>query len=168
MRRLSTKVLKTGPDERSTYCHHVSWLHYCFWTRFPTELYTETQVSPTITKKLIETIVWISSRKNPSHTSRFLTQFSRTGSTDPTRHEAEHQNRLQVPMSANKSVKGPAHQRHSPTSELAGRIPRRIRNTLTPFTEEKVTRKKGPRRAPTTDKDTEGRNALSKLSDSGY
>jgi len=78
------RVKKTGPDERSTYCHHVSWLHYCFWTRFPTVLKTETQVSPTITKKLIETIVWISSRKNPSHTSRFLTQFSRTGSTDPT------------------------------------------------------------------------------------
>ena len=105
---------------------------------------------------------------NPSHTSRFLKQFSRTGSTDPTRHEAEPQNRLQVPMSANKSVKGQAHQRHSPTSGFAGRIPRRIRNTLTPFTEEKVTRKKGPRKAPTTDKDTEVRNALSKLSDSGY
>ena len=31
---------------------------------------------PQLTKKHIETIVWISSRKNPSHTSRFLSNLA--------------------------------------------------------------------------------------------
>ncbi len=68
-RDISTKVLKTGSDEKSTYCRHVSWLQalVLLLDKISHSTLNLDSSIPIMTKKLIETIIWISSQQSESY-----------------------------------------------------------------------------------------------------